>query len=110
MTIFLKLQVSDKPEKKYYVDLQGSSGRTKRIYFGDSNAKDFTLFNALEREEHKRRYINRHQAREDWNLTGAETAGFWSRWILWSRPTVKESLNELLRKYPSLVKTRHDAS
>lgn len=102
MTIFLGLHRSDKPEKKYYVELEGESGRTKRIYFGDSSSKDYTLFSALEREERKRRYIQRHQATEDWN--DPETAGFYARWILWNKPTVRESLNDMLRRFPSLRK------
>jgi len=105
MTIlFLGLHRSDKPEKKFYVELQGESGRTKRIYFGDSNSKDYTLFSALEREEHKRRYIQRHQSTEDWN--DPETAGFWSRWILWGdTPSVQQNLKRTLSRF-NLVRGR----
>lgn len=89
---------SDKPEKKYYVELEGSSGRRKRIYFGDSNAKDYTLFNALEREERKRRYLLRHKATENWS--DPETAGFWSRWILWGdTPSVQTNLRRTLARF-----------
>ena len=98
MTIFLGLHRSDKPEKKFYVELQGESGRSKRIYFGDANSKDYTLFSALEREERKRRYIQRHQSTEDWN--DPETAGFWSRWILWGdTPSVQQNLKRTLSRF-----------
>lgn len=99
MTIFLRLVKSDNPEKKYRVDLVGESGREKSIYFGDSQSKDFTRFNALEREEHKRRYIQRHKAREDWTQSGVETAGFWSKHILWNKPTVAASLKDTLARF-----------
>ena len=98
MVIFHGLHRSDKPEKKYYVELEGESGRTKRVYFGDSNSKDYTLFNGLEREEHKRRYLERHRANEDWN--DPETAGFWSRWILWGdTPSVQQNLKRTLSRF-----------
>lgn len=99
MTIFLRLVKSDNPEKKYRVDLIGDSGREKSVYFGDSSSKDYTLFNALEREERKRRYILRHKAREDWTASGAETPGFWSKHILWNLPTVKASLEDTLKRF-----------
>jgi hypothetical protein len=96
MTKFLGLHKSDKPEKKFYAELE-NDGRTKRVYFGDSHSKDFTLFNPLVREEHKRLYLQRHRARENWN--DVNTPGFWSRWVLWNKPTVSASLKDTLKRY-----------
>jgi len=96
MTKFLGLHKSDKPEKKYYVELE-NDGRTKRVYFGDAYSNDYTLWNPLVREERKRLYIQRHKAREDW--TDINTPGFWSRWILWNKPTVKASLKDTLANH-----------
>lgn len=97
MVNFIGLHKSDKPEKKYYVELE-SSGRSKRVYFGDSNSKDYTLFSALEREEHKRRYLIRHKSREDWN--DPETSGFWSRWLLWGdTPSIRTNLKRTLSRF-----------
>lgn len=99
MVKFLGLHKSDRPEKKYYALLEGDSGREKRVYFGDSSSKDFTLFSPLEREERKRRYIVRHSAREDWTKSGLETAGFWAKHILWNKPTVSASLADTRRRF-----------
>lgn len=99
MVKFLGLRKSDRPEKKYYVLLEGESGREKRVYFGDSASKDFTLFSPLEREERKRRYIARHSAREDWTKSGIESAGFWAKHILWNKPTVSASLADTRRRF-----------
>ena len=41
----------------------------------------------------KKRYIERHQKNENWN--NPETAGYLSRLILWNKPTVKESSNDI---------------
>ena len=80
------------------VELVGDTGRRNTIHFGDASMKDYTLFSAKEREEHKRRYLERHMAREDWK--DPMTAGFWSRWILWGpHPSVRENLKFTLRKF-----------
>ena len=98
MTIFLGLHKSDKPDKKYFVELKGASGHTKRVYFGAAGMNDYTTFNALERDERRRRYLFRHSAREDWN--NPETAGFWSRHILWGdTPNIQTNLTKTLKKF-----------
>ncbi len=98
MTRFIGLHRSDNPDKKYYVELEGASGRTKTIYFGDANSKDYTLFNALERNEHKRRYLQRHKSREDWS--DPETAGFWSKHLLWGdTPNIRENLRRTISRF-----------
>ena len=75
----------------------GDDSRHKTIYFGDSSLKDYTTHSPLEREERKRLYIARHRVREDW--TDPFTAGFWSRWILWNKPTVKASFEDVMRRF-----------
>jgi hypothetical protein len=78
---------SDKPEKKFYAELESDSGRSKRVYFGAAGMTDFTKSKDPER---KQRYIARHQAREDW--TDPNSAGFWSRWVLWNYPSLSRSI------------------
>lgn len=96
--IFYGLHKSDKPEKKYYVELESESGRKKRVYFGASGMKDYTLFNPLERDERRRLYLQRHKKNEDWS--NPETAGFWSRHILWGdTPSIQTNLSKTLSKY-----------
>lgn len=98
MTKFLSLKRSDRPDKKYMVEVEANSGRTKTIHFGDSSLKDYTLFSAGERMERKRAYLARHAAREDWN--DPETAGFWSRHILWGdTPSIQSNLKITRRRF-----------
>ena len=80
----LGIHKSDKPAKKYYAELEKDTGRTKRIYFGQAGAPDFTKTKS---EERKKMYIDRHHAREDWSKSGVETPGFWARHILWEYPS-----------------------
>ena len=70
-----------------------TTGRTKTTHFGQLGADDFTT---TKNEEQKKRYLNRHKAREDWNdLT---SAGALSKHILWSKPSLKESIDDYKHK------------
>jgi hypothetical protein len=57
-------------------------------YFGQVSASDFTIHND---EQRKQRYINRHKTNENRPKSGIDTAGFLSRWLLWNKPTIKQS-------------------
>lgn len=37
--------------------------------------------------------------KENWTQNGIKTAGFWSRWLLWSYPTLKEAKNFMRKKF-----------
>ena len=56
--------------------------------FGAAGYSDFTIHKDPER---KNRYIERHEKRENWN--NPETAGYLSLFILWNKPTIKQSIN-----------------
>ena len=90
------LYKSDKPAKKYYVEFENSNGKLTRIYFGAAGFPDFILSGGD--EEKKKRYIARHQAREDWSSPYAG-AGFWARWILWNKPTLQSSINDTKERF-----------
>ena len=59
--------------------------------------QDFTQHKDSER---KQRYINRHRKNEDWN--NIETAGFYAKHVLWSKPTIKQSIADLNKKYSKI--------
>ena len=84
---------SDKPEKKYYIITKSE----KKIYFGAAGYSDFTIHKDEDRS--KNRYIKRHEKNENWTKSGIDTAGFWSRWLLWHKPTIKESYEDIKRKF-----------
>ena len=81
---------SDRPDKKYFI----ITNDNKKIYFGQASSSDFTLHKD---EARKQRYINRHKKNE--NRNNKDTAGFWSRWLLWEKPTIKESYEYIKNKY-----------
>ena len=86
MDIYLK--PSTRSNKKYMVTIDN-----KTIHFGEAGASDYTIHKDNERKE---RYIARHKAREDWN--DIMTAGYWSRWLLWNKPTIEESIRDINKK------------
>ena len=68
----------------------------KKVYFGASGYSDFTIHKD---EARKQRYINRHKKNEVWSKSGIDTAGFWSRWLLWNLPSIKASYEDIKRKF-----------
>jgi hypothetical protein len=93
---------SDNPEKKYYIITKDNN----RVYFGAAGMSDFTKHKD---EERKQRYIKRHGKNESkfWNKSGIDTPSFSSRFLLWEKPTIKESYQDikkkLYRKYFSTI-------
>ena len=69
----------------------------KTIHFGFKGMSDYTIHKDPER---KQRYIARHsQSNEDWSKSGIDTAGFWSRWLLWGEPTLGQSIKKIENKF-----------
>ena len=86
---------SKKPDKKYDALVNGS----KTVSFGQKGASDFTKHKDKDRKE---RYIDRHKAREDWTKSGVKTAGFYSKHVLWNKPTLKESIDDINKRFKGL--------
>jgi len=90
------LSKSTREGKKYMVWVDG-----KTIHFGAEGMSDYTKHKDPER---KKMYISRHKSRENWKKSGIKTAGFWSRWLLWGEPTLKDSIEEIERKFNVEIK------
>ncbi len=85
------LKKSSKPEKKFMV-LIGN----KTIHFGAKGYDDYTIHKDNERMH---RYENRHRSNENWKKSGIESAGFWSKWILWNKPSLIQSIKNTQEKF-----------
>ena len=91
----VKIVKSPKHEKKY------------RAHFSDGTHTDFGAkgmqnYGGVGKERHldkerKKRYISRHKSRENWN--SPKTPGALSRWILWNKPSFRESLADFKRRF-----------
>ena len=65
----VKISKSTRAGKKWMAAIE--DGPT--VHFGATGYQDFTQHGD---EERKASYLARHNAREEWTLAGAETAGF----------------------------------
>ena len=92
---------SKKKDKKYDANIK-TKDSNKHISFGAKGYEDFTTHQDPKRKD---RYISRHKKREDWTKSGADTAGFYSRHLLWNKPTFNESFKDLKRRFPSIQLT-----
>jgi hypothetical protein len=63
----------------------------KKVTFGRQGYSDYTIHHDKER---MMRYLIRHAKRENWKKSGKYTAGFWSRWVLWSKPNFKSAIKQ----------------
>jgi hypothetical protein len=59
----------------------------KRVSFGAKGYQDYTMHHDRIRME---RYLARHEKNEDWD--DPYTPGWWARWLLWSKPTMREAI------------------
>lgn len=87
---------SSKKYKKYAVEIPGQ----KTVYFGHNQYEDYTLHKDPNRMEN---YLSRHQAREDWTIDGLATPGFWSRWLLWNKPSFNKSLKDIETRFDKRI-------
>lgn len=114
----VKLLKSPRATKKFRVVLENG----KTVDFGASGYSDYTKHKNPMR---MRLYVGRHGGnipkyilnqkdprkvntdmlkvvvsdKEDWKMNGIDTAGFWSRWLLWSHPTINGAKNIISKKF-----------
>lgn len=81
----VKLRISPNPMKKYRVTFPDG----KHVDFGGKGYSDYTIHGDPKR---MKRYLARHRRMgENWTRKGIRTAGFWSRWLLWSEPSMPKA-------------------
>jgi hypothetical protein len=88
------LTKSNRPEKRYKVTINDEN----IVHFG-SMGRNFTMHKD---KKIKTEYIKRHKKHETWTLAGIKTPGFWSKHLLWNKPSMKESLAALRKRYKSI--------
>ena len=91
----VKIRRSPNPRKKFRATLE--DGR-----FVDFGARGYSDYTKHKNPSRKKAYPLRHGAKkagETWGIGGIDTAGFWSRWYLWSEPTIKGAEKLMSRKF-----------
>ena len=90
----IKVERSTRKDKKLMTTVND-----RTIHFGAKGYSDFTKNKDPAR---KANYIARHKKNEDWGLSGITSSGFWAKHLLWSEPTLTESVAKLNHKFPSI--------
>lgn len=86
------LTSSKKSTKKY--DITGPFA----ISFGAKGYSDYTIHKDSKRKDN---YIKRHQVNEDW--TDLNKAGTWSKYLLWNKPTLQESIKNMEKRFDIII-------
>ena len=94
------MEVIIKPSKTKNKKFDAIINDKKKISFGSKGMKDYTLHSPDERDQRKKNYISRHRKNENWN--DYKTAGFYSKHVLWNKPTIGESIKDLNKKYKNI--------
>jgi hypothetical protein len=93
------MQVVIQPSKSKTKKMDAIIDGKKTVHFGQKGASDFTLHQDPKR---KQLYLNRHQKHEDWTKSGINTAGFYSKHILWNKKSIEASVDDLNKRYKSI--------
>lgn len=86
------LSRSTRSGKKWQVETPNG----KTVHFGARGYEDYTMHQDSNR---KANYLSRHEARENWEKSGLNTAGFWSRWLLWNKKTLDASIKDIENRF-----------
>lgn len=98
-----------KSSKLKLIKIVKSPIKTKkyRAYFNDNTHTDFGAvgyenYGGVGKSRHldkerKKRYINRHRKRENWN--NPKSAGSLSRYVLWNKETFRESVKDYKKRF-----------
>tara|TARA_R110002020_G_scaffold283026_1_gene498764 strand:+ start:657 stop:1007 length:351 start_codon:yes stop_codon:yes gene_type:complete len=84
-------------DKKMKAVFYNKDKKIKTTHFGAKGMSDYTIHKDDKRKE---RYLARHNpknTKENWN--DPMTAGALSRYILWNKKTLKDSINDYKRRF-----------
>lgn len=95
-SVTIYLSKSKRPGKKFTVHIFDKNGKSRTVHFGATGYSDYT-----KHHDHERmiRYTNRHKDKENWGKTGIYTPGFWSKWILWNKPSLSGSIADTRKRF-----------
>jgi hypothetical protein len=84
---------STRPDKLYMAVV----GRRK-VHFGRKGVVYFVTKNPRDKAALKHDFLREHSG-EDWSIDGVLTPQFWTRWVLWNKPSKAESIKNMQRRF-----------
>ena len=99
--ISIRIEESSNPGNKMMATFEYKDGKTKTTHFGARGMSDYTQHKD---EKRMKLYLKRHggvsktkSSKEYWD--DPTTAGALSRWILWGKPSLRESFNDFKKRF-----------
>jgi len=90
------IKSSPRDDKRYRV-VMSKDGSQHSHDFGKPGA---TTYKDGASEDKRKNYLKRHsQMGEDWTQSGIHSAGFWSRWLLWEKRTLRAAAKHIQDKF-----------
>jgi L-rhamnose mutarotase len=86
------VSISDSRQQNKKYNALFSDGKV--IHFGQKNAENYTIH---KNDTRKELYLLRHKKNENWN--NPQSADALSRWILWNKKTLRESIADFKKKF-----------
>lgn len=99
---YLTIQPAEDGDHKYVASFYNiHSGVIKHVKFGAAGYKDYIYYAYHNGKEiadiHKASYVNRHQARENWD--NPISKGALAKYILWNKTSLKASIKDYLKTF-----------
>lgn len=85
-----------KNDKKKYKAIFKINDKTKEVKFGASGYEDYTIHKDSKRKE---LYVSRHK--KDLKTNDPTKAGYLSMFILWNKPSLKDSIDDYKKRLKS---------
>lgn len=98
--ITAEIDASNKPNKRFKVVVKDDD-KKKTIHFGLKNPKGKGTYLEHKDDKIKDAWEARHKVRENWN--DPYTAGFWSKWVLWNKPKLEDSLDDIEKRFKIII-------
>ena len=90
----VEIKKSTNKNKKFMAIFYDGNKKIKTTHFGAAGMSDYTIHNE---DARKKRYLDRHRKRENWNDFKSE--GSLSRYILWNKKTLDASIADYKKKF-----------
>jgi hypothetical protein len=93
----VEINKSNRNDKRFVAVFRSDDGKKiKTTHFGLKNPKKGTFIDHQDNKL-KENYLKRHKENENWK--DPMSAGALSRWILWNKPSLKNSIDDYKRKF-----------
>ena len=100
--IYILLDKSKRKNKKFVMNFivirNGKQIVFYKTHFGDNRYEDYSIHKDDKRKE---RYLKRHTRNEKWD--DFVSAGSLSRFILWNKKTIKDSLKDYAKRFDLII-------